>query len=87
MENASDFAQANQLGKFGLLTFTGESAPEEAAHVEILSANGDLEEAAAHLYGALHTLDSKDLDAILVERFPDHGLGKSINDRIWVILY
>ena len=47
-----------------------------------LSASGDLEEAAGKLFGALRELDKLDVDIILAERMPDHGLGRAINDRL-----
>lgn len=47
-----------------------------------LSESGSLEEAATNLYAALHELDSKGLDLIIAEQFPDEGLGKTINDRL-----
>jgi L-threonylcarbamoyladenylate synthase len=34
------------------------------------------------LYNALHKLDQLHLDVIIAERFPDHGLGRTINDRL-----
>jgi len=39
-------------------------------------------EAASKLYDAMHDLDHQNLDVIIAERFPDFGLGKSINDRL-----
>ena len=48
----------------------------------LLSKNKNLEEAAASLYDALHQLDNEDLDIIITEKLPNHGLGKSINDRL-----
>ena len=47
-----------------------------------LSETGDLEEAAGKLFGALRELDKLDIDIILAERMPDHGLGRAINDRL-----
>ena len=47
-----------------------------------LSPSGNLEEAAANLYQALHDLDSQNLTLILAEKFPEEGLGKTINDRL-----
>lgn len=41
-----------------------------------------MQEAATNLYNAMHTLDSQNLDIIIAERFPNNGLGKSINDRL-----
>ncbi|MBM4143859.1 MAG: threonylcarbamoyl-AMP synthase [Lentisphaerae bacterium] len=52
------------------------------AAVEILSADGDLREAAANLFGAMRRLDGMGLDGILAETVPDAGLGRAINDRL-----
>lgn len=46
-----------------------------------LSATGDLIEAAANLFGHLHTLDARE-QRIAVAHIPDHGLGRAINDRL-----
>ena len=46
-----------------------------------LSATGDLAEAAANLFGALHRLDARGMP-IAVARVPDQGLGRAINDRL-----
>jgi len=74
--------ETHQNKKIGVLKFTGKVDFPEVAHIEILSESGDLKEAAAKLYTALHKLDDLDLDMIVAERFPDYGLGKSINDRL-----
>ena len=50
--------------------------------VDRLSEKADLEEAAKNLYAAMHRLDKLKLDAIIIEKLPDTGLGKSINDRL-----
>ena len=47
-----------------------------------LSPSGDLLEAAAKLFGALHELDSRGAGKIAVAPIPDHGLGLAINDRL-----
>jgi L-threonylcarbamoyladenylate synthase len=49
---------------------------------EVLSPTGNLTEAASQLYNALHKLDQLHLDVIIAERFPDYGLGRTINDRL-----
>ena len=46
-----------------------------------LSPSGDLEEAAATLFGHLHALDAR-ARPIAVAPIPDHGLGAAINDRL-----
>jgi L-threonylcarbamoyladenylate synthase len=48
----------------------------------ILSANGDLYEAARRLYAGLRLLDRKGLVRIFIELVPESGIGASINDRI-----
>lgn len=45
--------------------------------------NKDLELAAKVLFATLHTLDQAGLDLIMAERFPEEGLGRSINDRLY----
>lgn len=54
----------------------------DAMYNEILSATGDLAEAARNLFAALRTLDNSDADVILAEVFPQEGLGAAINDRL-----
>jgi L-threonylcarbamoyladenylate synthase len=47
-----------------------------------LSASGDLSEAAANLFGALHRLDAMGAERIAVAPIPERGLGRAINDRL-----
>lgn len=47
-----------------------------------LSPSGDLREAAANLFAALHRLDAEGAERIAVAPVPDHGLGRAINDRL-----
>ena len=47
-----------------------------------LSQSGDMKEAASKLYATMHELDGLNLDIIVAEKFPNHGLGRSINDRL-----
>ncbi len=47
-----------------------------------LSPTGDLAEAAANLFSALHILDRKASGVIAVSPIPGHGLGLGINDRL-----
>ena len=69
------------LGKrCGLLAWKN-SAPGFDA-VEVLSARGDLREAATRLFAALRRLDEAGLDLILAEPVPETGLGVAILDRL-----
>jgi L-threonylcarbamoyladenylate synthase len=66
----------------GLLSFTVPTSAEGFVAVEVLSAAGDLREAAANLFAALHRLDAMQLDLIVAELVPEVGLGLAINDRL-----
>ncbi|MDR2747449.1 MAG: threonylcarbamoyl-AMP synthase [Treponema sp.] len=50
--------------------------------LEILSETGDLPEAAANLFAALHRLDKLGLRCIHAEKAPPETLGEAINDRL-----
>ncbi|TAF46520.1 MAG: threonylcarbamoyl-AMP synthase [Sphingobacteriales bacterium] len=67
--------------KIGLLLFKNYKG-YSIAHQEVLSANGNLTQAASNLYAALHRLDNCGLDVIIAERMPNDGLGCTINDRL-----
>lgn len=47
-----------------------------------LSPSGDLEEAAARLFDALHRADAGDRPGIAVAPIPNSGIGLAINDRL-----
>lgn len=49
---------------------------------DTLSASGDLAEAAAHLYAALHRADASSRERIAVAPIPAGGMGDAINDRL-----
>jgi L-threonylcarbamoyladenylate synthase len=53
-----------------------------AAAMLNLSEEGDLGEAAAHLYAMLRALDDRRFPAIAVMPVPMTGLGLAINDRL-----
>ena len=67
-----------------LLAFGPDAVPgsDVAAAVMNLSARGDLNEAAANLFGYLRALDASAARAIAVMPVPHHGLGEAINDRL-----
>jgi L-threonylcarbamoyladenylate synthase len=64
----------------GLLAFS--QAVGGYGAIEILSSSGDLQEAAANLYGALRRLDESDVISLVVEKIPEHGIGAAIMDRL-----
>ena len=78
----SNFIEQNQGLQIGVLSL-GNGGFNQANIVCInLSNTGDLEEASANLYKSMYELDSKNLDCIIIEKFPEIGIGKSLNDRI-----
>jgi L-threonylcarbamoyladenylate synthase len=54
----------------------------KTGHQYILSPNGDLKEAAKHLFEVMRCIDEFHFDIIITELFPDEGLGRAINDRL-----
>ncbi|MBS2100001.1 L-threonylcarbamoyladenylate synthase [Carboxylicivirga linearis] len=68
--------------KVGVITFNESRQDYSVFHQVALSYNNDLKEAASNLFSTLHHLDKMKLDAIVAERLPDEGLGKTINDRL-----
>jgi L-threonylcarbamoyladenylate synthase len=68
--------------RIGLLTFRGPVDRERFAEFEVLSAAGNLREAAAKFFAALRRLDAARLDLIVAEPFPEEGLGRALNDRL-----
>lgn len=63
------------------LAFSARPAGRWAA-VEVLSREGDLREAAAALFSALHRLESSGARIIYAEKVPARGLGRAIMDRL-----
>jgi len=77
-----EFISKYQGLRIGLICFSEVVTNSAIHHVEVLSVAEDLAEAASKFYLALHKLDELDLDMIVAQRFPDTGLGRSINDRL-----
>jgi L-threonylcarbamoyladenylate synthase len=73
---------ASQGKYFGVLSFQDFSEEVASEKQIILSKVGNLKEAAANLFAAMRSLDGMNIDFILAELAPDHGLGKAINDRL-----
>lgn len=80
--NVSELMQSFQGKKIGLLLYKNQILNQENTIQEVLSETGDLKEAATKLYAALHRLDKNNLDIIIAEKFPNEGLGKTLNDRL-----
>jgi L-threonylcarbamoyladenylate synthase len=77
--NASGVEANEALLAFGPAELPGVDA---ATVVMNLSARGDVNEAAANLFGYLRALDTAGVRTIAVMPVPQHGLGEAINDRL-----
>lgn len=73
--------------KCGLLAFSEVKDPENFQEIEILSPKGDLAEAAANFFEALHRLEDSDIDVIIAEAVPETGIGIAIMDRLNKAVY
>ncbi len=74
--------EENSDKKTGVLSFNTRYKRINPEYQFVLSEKGDLEEAATRLFTGLRQLDTLNLQLILSEPVPDHGLGKAINDRL-----
>ena len=77
-----DLEAVRAASRIGLFSFRPVETRIRFAAVEILSPEGDLVEAAANFFAALHRLDAYGLDAIIATSFPGYGLGRALNDRL-----
>jgi len=77
--NATHVEPDEALLAFGPFEVNGAHATKAVMN---LSPAGDLNEAAAHLFGYLRALDTRGARAIAVMGVPHHGLGEAINDRL-----
>jgi len=80
--NVAELLKTFEGRRIGLLLFKNRIHGKGDLIQEVLSEKGDLAEATRNLYAALHRLDRAKLDLIIAERFPDEGLGKTLNDRL-----
>jgi L-threonylcarbamoyladenylate synthase len=68
--------------RIGVLQLSPTTLPSFVIAVETLSQTGNLEEAAKNLYAAMHRLDHQNLDLIIAQKMPAHGMGLAINDKL-----
>ena len=77
-ETSIDYSEKNN----GFIFFKDQYSIIEDSNKMILSKSGDLKEAAANLYDAIIEMDKREFTALFIERLPDFGLGKTMNDRL-----
>jgi L-threonylcarbamoyladenylate synthase len=81
IKNSAAFKPAS-AERCGLIAFNQRRHAPAFSKVEILSATGDLREAAANFFAAMRRLDEAGLDLIVAEEIPETGLGRAIMDRL-----
>lgn len=77
-KNWNQFKEKN----IALIVFDKEIKGVNSKNQFILSKNSSLDEATENLYKSLHYFDNKGFDAILIQKFENKGLGKTLNDRL-----
>jgi L-threonylcarbamoyladenylate synthase len=80
----SDIMSFSTKTRVGFMVFhtSSKEIHNEITAVEVLSASGNLKEAAANFYGALRRLDESQAEVILAEPVPEEGIGVAIMDRL-----
>ncbi len=80
--NIEESIRINSNKNVGCILFKKPKFELSNQHCILLTKNQNLEEAASHLYAAMHQMDNKKLDLIIAEKFPEIGIGVSLNDRL-----
>jgi L-threonylcarbamoyladenylate synthase len=54
----------------------------DSGRLAVLSSSGDLKEAAANIFSALHKVDNCGAEKLYAEAVPEQGLGAAVMDRL-----
>jgi L-threonylcarbamoyladenylate synthase len=68
--------------RVGLITYDSYSNQVPVGRQLLLTVNGQLQEAARNLYAAMHDMDERGYQLIIVKKLPETGIGLAINDRL-----
>jgi len=82
--NIGKTVQEHPKKTIGLISFHKhyQTSVEGITNEIVLSTAGSLNEVAKKLYAAMYTMDNLGLDVIVIEKVPETGIGKAINDRL-----
>ena len=80
--NIEESIRINSNKNVGFLLFSKPNCELSNQQYIQLTENQNIEEAATNLYAAMHQMDDKKFDLIIAEKFPDIGIGVSLNDRL-----
>lgn len=81
-KNVAELAAKFSTSNVGILAFTTPVAGVNFANQRVLSPSGNLAEAAQNLFAHLRDFNTIQVDVVLAEWVPNHGLGRAINDRL-----
>ena len=68
--------------RIGVLRFKEYVPGVPLENQRILAPSGDLKEAARNFFSMLRSFNGLDVDLVVAEWLPDHGLGRAMNDRL-----
>ncbi|HEK20487.1 L-threonylcarbamoyladenylate synthase [Mucilaginibacter sp.] len=71
-----------QHQRTGFITYNTYSDALATGDQVLLCQHDDFKTAGANLYAAMHLMDSRNYDIIIARKFPETGIGLSINDRL-----
>ena len=77
-----DWSAAPSGPHVGVLAFSSPPPRGDFGAIEVLSAAGDLRQAAANLFAAMRRLDQAGVRVIVSNLAPERDLGRAINDRL-----
>ncbi len=80
--NLDELAQQFENKKLGIICFGEYSTSYRKCVIKNLSPTQNLNEAAINLFNFMRELDESDVDLIVCNYLPQHGLGLAINDRL-----
>jgi L-threonylcarbamoyladenylate synthase len=80
--NLADLLSQYQGKRVGVISFRETIMTDTEIEQVVLAPDGKIETAAKRLFSTMRQLDAADVDVILAEEVPNHGLGRAINDRL-----
>ncbi len=83
VDDVMETIREHRFMRYGVITHNA-YIPEIPANRQILLCrDNDFAEAAHNLYAAMHDMDARGYDLIIVKKLPDTGLAAAINDRLY----
>lgn len=82
LQPLEEVLQRHKPQEVGLITFQERTTQLPTENQQVLSGNGDMLEAATHIFEALRSFDRPGIRIIVAELLPEHGLGRAVNDRL-----